>query len=96
MLVDLLRRADVGVAQNELGVPGWYAEILEQGSRGMPQMVERDTPQARLLPDSVERARQIVRLDWLAGLCREDEVRLVLRLTRARAVAGEHPGRDVQ
>jgi len=52
--VDLQSHGQARVAQDELRVTRRYAEVLEQGRGGMPQVVNLDRPQAMSRADAPE------------------------------------------
>lgn len=54
MLVELLGRRDVGVAQDQLRIAGGHACVLQKRCGSVAQVMNRDTSQPRLIAQFVE------------------------------------------
>jgi uncharacterized protein YifE (UPF0438 family) len=74
VLVELLRRGDVGVAENQLCVTSRYADVFKQGGSGVPQVVNRNDPQAVASSRPLESANEIAWLDRMTVTRGEDQV----------------------
>ena len=62
--VDLLGYGQAGVAEDELGIAGGDAEVLELGRGRVPQVMELDHSCAADDADAADRANEVARLDW--------------------------------
>jgi Glyoxalase-like domain len=61
------------MAEDDLCVTSGDAEVLEQGRRGVPQVVDPDVAELAGGADAVERTDEVARLNRAARLGREDE-----------------------
>jgi hypothetical protein len=73
MRVDLLRRGDVGVAEDDLRIARRSAQILEQRGRGVAEGMQPDLADTVCVAEMSEGPDQVAGLDWAAGTGREDK-----------------------
>ena len=57
--IDLLSDGQTRVTEDELGITGWDAEVLEQRSGCVPQMMKLDDPEIVGAAYAVKRANQV-------------------------------------
>jgi len=73
VLVQLLRRRDVRMAEDELRIAGGHAQVLEHRGCRMAGVMQLDVRQPGLTADLVEGADEVLRIDRCAGAAEEDQ-----------------------
>nr|WP_234825265.1 hypothetical protein [Mycobacteroides abscessus] len=85
VLVDLLGGADVGVAQNQLGISGGHAQVFEHGGGHVSEIVDADAAQPCPLAQPVEHAGKVPRPERSPVIASNDKVpRIMCGSGRAR------------
>jgi hypothetical protein len=77
VLVELLGGGDVGVAEDELGVAGRDAEVLQDGRGGVACVVDRDQRDLCSASQDVESTDEVARFDGCALITEEHQTLIV-------------------
>lgn len=73
VLVELLRGGDVGVSENQLGIPGGNAQILQQRRGAVPDVMNRYPRQPGVFTDLMKRPDEVLGIDWCPCLAGENQ-----------------------